>query len=119
MREIDKWDDPVFGYVPVGYREWYEKNSGTYYSDYFKRWFVNGKNFEEREAGSGKKFRIYPATKFQDRMIDAKAFIRSHMVGMGNYALGNSEVFELMSTGACVVKYEREGEWFDKNVKIN
>jgi hypothetical protein len=112
MKKIDIWQDPIFGYVPEKYRDWYLRTSGTEWKDGFSRWYVDGNNIISRSTSkAGKAIIQYRANVFQDAMGQARRLIIEAMgTKTKNYVIGHKDIFELMMNKKLQYEYSVDGQ---------
>lgn len=119
MAKIDKWEDfPIFGEVPLEFREWYSKSSGTFYREN-GGWCIDAdlcENLSEFEAwlrGGSRGYKItkkYKADTFQNLMIISRETIKSKLREKNiDKKFGNKEIFSLMRNGFVDITYEFNG----------
>jgi hypothetical protein len=101
------WIDAIFGEVPEKDRDWYLKESGTYWNSTKKDWFVRGiqKVDVERRNKKGEMVpvTIYRAEDFQNKMLKMKEYIRNNIFG-GTYTITNGNSFDLMRDGETKIE---------------
>ena len=119
------WSDPIFGEVTEKQRDWYLKESGTYWNNSRQKWYVRGLAKETREVTRFKKdstrftdiVTVLRADNFQEEMLKQKQFIRDHMPA-GEYVITNGNAFDLMRGFETVVPYEYQGQHFLETLKL-
>lgn len=112
------WQDPVFGYIPDDFKDWYMKESGTIFKN--GKWYVDGEVLEVKEFNQkGKTFKIniYKATNFQNKMISTKEYIIAQMPFHADYTLGHQHIFRLMRDKEVGVQYKLDGQEFLQTIK--
>lgn len=122
MENVDiNWQDPVFGEVPSEHREWYLKESGTYWNNIRKDWFVRSlqKTNVDRKNNKGEivQVTVLKAEDFQNQMLQMKEFIRNQIPN-GIYTISNGNAFDLMRNGETKVEVEYQGEKAIQIIKL-
>jgi hypothetical protein len=101
------WEDPVFGYIPEEFRDWYLKTSGTFWNNARKDWFIS----KNQRVGD-----MLKATKFQNDIEEARNTIISNMPEGSFYMIGHSNIFGIMMNTKTELEYIFQGEKFIQNI---
>lgn len=98
---MEKWQDPIFGYIPDQFQEWYLKESGTYWNSALQEWFVNDKQ---------------KANRFQSNMFDARKQVIDNMPDGSYYKIGHTQIFGLMKDMKTELQYDLQGKKYIQKI---
>ena len=117
------WSDPIFGVIPEEYQnDWYLMNSGTYWNNMKKMWFVRGLTKfpvmrRNRKTGEMVEVQALQAEVFQDQMVTMREFIQQSIVS-NFYIVSHKNIFDLMTKGTTQVECRKDDETFYQEVKL-
>lgn len=117
MESNEKWKEPIFGFIPEKHRQWYEKNSGTFYDATAREWRIDTTQMHTKYGGKGKEVNVYKANDFQSEMTKMRNLIIAEMGHSGAYMITPDDIFNLMRFGSVEIEYNYQGQKFKKIVK--
>lgn len=114
----------VFGEVPDKHRDWFIRESGTYYNPEKDDWFVDGTKVisgtEKTSSSPGVviKNAKYRSNLFQDAMVKARDAIKMGMPPRCSYVITNELVFGLMRNTEVSIPYKYNGQDYQQKIHL-